>query len=67
MKNYLLAIVVFVVLFPIIFLAALVYHNSFEILKKAIFLDFKSIKRVEIWISFFISLLISAMISYAML
>lgn len=67
MKEYMLLIIVFPILLLIIFLSALIYHNNFDIMKKVIRLDFKNISKVEIWMSFFVSLLISAIISYSLI
>ena len=67
MGKHFIVIVAFVILFPIIFFGALVYHKSFGFLKKAIRLDFKDIEKIELWMSFFISLIITAIISYSLL
>jgi len=67
MKENMIALLVFIFLLPIIFLCALIYHNNFDVIKKVISLDFKSISKIELWISFFISLFISAIISYSLI
>jgi hypothetical protein len=67
MKEYILAIIVFVILLPIIFLCALIYHNNFDVMKRVIHLDFKNISKIELWMSFFISMFISAIISYSLI
>ena len=67
MKEDLLAIIVFAILLPIIFLCALIYHNNLDVIKKVISLDFKNISKIELWMSFFISLFISAIISYSLI
>jgi len=66
MEDYFFAIFVFAILWPVFFFYAIVYQNNLEVLKKAVRLDFKSISKVEFWMSFFISFLIAAVISYSL-
>jgi len=67
MKNYVFAIIIFVILWPFFFFSTLVYQNNLEVLKKVVRLKFKDISRLDFWLSFFISLFISAAISYSLI
>jgi len=67
MKDYTLALVTFLVLLPIIFISALVYQNDIKVLKRLIVFNFKDIRKIELWMSFFVSLLISAVLAYWLL
>ena len=67
MKNYVFAIITFVILWPFFFFSALVYQNNLEVLKKVVRLNFNEISRLDFWSSFFISLFISAAISYSLI
>ncbi len=67
MKDYVFAILIFVVLWPAFFFSAIVYHNSLEVLKKIVRLDFKGISKVEFYMSLFISFMIAAVISYSLI
>ncbi len=67
MKDYGFAIVVFAILLPIIFFTALIYHNGLDTLKRVLQLNFKNINKIELWISLFASLFISAIISYSLI
>ena len=67
MKEYTFAILVFIILWPTFFFSAIVYHNSVEVLKKVICLNFNGINKVEFWMSFLISLFIAAVISYSLI
>jgi len=66
MIDHVLPIIVFLILWPILFFTALVYHNNFSILKQVMRLDFKKISKVEFWMSVFFSFLLSAIISYSL-
>jgi len=67
MKDYVFAIIIFVILWPFFFFSALVYQNSLEVLKRVVRLNFKEISKLDFWSSFFISLLIAAVISYSLI
>ena len=67
MKNYVFAIIIFVILWPFFFFSALVYQNSLEVLKKITSLNFKEISKIDFWLSFFISMLIAAIISLSLI
>ena len=67
MKVYIHAILAFMVLLPIIFLSALIYQNDIRTLKKIIFFNFKELRKGELWMSFFVSLLISTVLAYSLL
>lgn len=67
MEDSLFAIMTFIILMPLLFFATIVYHNDFEVLKKVLRLDFKNINKIELWTSFFVSLLIAAIISYSVI
>ena len=67
MKDYVFAIIIFVILWPFFFFSALVYQNSLEVLKKITSLNFKEISKIDFWLSFFISLLIAAIISLSLI
>ncbi len=67
MNDYIRAFVVFVVLLPIIFLSILIYQNDMKMVKKVISFDFKDLSRIGLWMSFFISLLLSTILAYSML
>jgi len=65
MRNYCFAILVFVFLWPFLFLCAIMYHNNIEVIKKSVRLDFRGISKLEFWLSFVVSLMIAAVISYS--
>ena len=67
MRVYIHAFLAFMILLPIIFLSALIYQNDIRMLKKIIFFNFKELRKVELWMSFFISLLISTVLAYSLL
>jgi hypothetical protein len=67
MKEYITAIITFLILWPVFFFSAILYHNSFVVLKKVFRLNFKEIGKVEFWLSLFIALLLAAIISYSFL
>jgi|GEM_PF-5103001 hypothetical protein len=67
MKDYVFAIIIFVILWPFFFFCALVYQNSLEVLKRITRLNFKEISKIDFWLSFFISLLIAAIISLSLI
>ncbi|MCP3875402.1 MAG: hypothetical protein GY699_19890 [Desulfobacteraceae bacterium] len=67
MKDYIQALAAFVVLLPIIFLSALVYQNDIKVLKKVVVFNFKELRKMDLWMSFFVSLLISTILAYSLL
>ena len=67
MKDYIQAFVAFMVLLPIIFLSALVYQNDIKVLKKVVVFNFKELRKMELWMSFLVSLLISTILAYSLL
>lgn len=67
MKDYVFAIIIFVILWPFFFFSALVYQNDLEVLKRVVRLNFKEISKLDFWLSFFISLLIAAIISISLI
>jgi len=67
MIGYIFALMIFFVLWLLLFLCAIIYHNKFEAVKKIFCFDFKHISKVEFWMSLFISFIIAAIISYSLI
>jgi len=65
MLDYFFAIIIFIILVPVFFLSALVYHHSTKIVKKVLCFNFSEISKVELWMSLLISIMISAILSYS--
>ncbi len=60
------AILFFLILWFFLFFSAIAYLKPLRIIKNIFCLNFKEISKVEFWISFFMSLLIAAVISYSL-
>jgi hypothetical protein len=67
MLDYFWAMIIFLILVPVIFISALVYHHSTNIVKKVLCCNFSEISKVELWLSLIISILISAILSYSVI
>ena len=67
MKSYTLAFIVFIILLPFIFLGTLLYQRDMKALKNIISLNINEINPAEIWMSLFVSLVISMVLACSLL
>lgn len=63
MKDTILAVIILFVVWILLFFSSILYLNSFQTLKKVIKFDLKEINKTEVWMSLFLSLIVSLLIS----
>lgn len=67
MGKYVQLIVIFLILFLVIFIGSFVYQKKIHVIRQIISFDFSRISKMEIWMSFLISVILSSIIVFSML
>jgi len=63
MNAPILAIIVLLIVWAILFISSILYLNSFRTLKRVMRLDFREINKIELWLSCVLSLILAVVIS----
>ena len=61
-----LPIIVFLIVWIILFVSCIIYHDKIEIIKEVMKLNFKNVNGVKFWLCLIFSFIISALVSYSL-